>query len=83
MREPTSLTILDLALPGMDGLTFRRAHLVDPVLAEVPVAVYSGTDGVTVPGIVGHVQKTADPDVLLGHLAQACGKPTVAKSTSH
>ena len=65
-----SRPILGLALPGMDGLTFRRALLVDPVLAEVPVVMYSGTDGVTVPGIVGHV-------------ARACGKPTVAKWTSH
>src|SRR5258705_8215224 len=41
------LILLDLAMPDMDGLAFRREQMKDPALADLPVAVVSGA-GVTV-----------------------------------
>jgi CheY-like chemotaxis protein len=35
--------LLDLLMPAMDGLAFRRAQLADPDLRDVPVAVISVT----------------------------------------
>ena len=37
------LILLDLAMPGMNGLAFRQEQLRDPALADIPVAVISGT----------------------------------------
>lgn len=34
--------LLDLAMPVMDGLTFRRHQLADPKLRDVPVCIISG-----------------------------------------
>jgi CheY-like chemotaxis protein len=36
------LIVLDMAMPDMDGLEFRRRQLADPQLAAIPVAVVSG-----------------------------------------
>jgi two-component system, chemotaxis family, chemotaxis protein CheY len=35
------MILLDLAMPEMDGLGFRRAQLSDPELAAIPVVVVS------------------------------------------
>src|SRR5690348_16859762 len=66
------IVILDLELPGMDGCTFRQTLLKRPSTRKIPVVVYSGTTGVTVPRIVGFIDKAADPDVLLGLVAKVC-----------
>ncbi len=36
---PPAVILLDLSMPGMDGITFRRQQLSDPRLARVPVVV--------------------------------------------
>lgn len=36
-----SLILLDLAMPSMNGVEFRRQQLADPALAEIPVIVMS------------------------------------------
>jgi len=36
------LVLLDLTMPRLGGLEFRRAQLGDPTVASVPVAVMSG-----------------------------------------
>jgi CheY-like chemotaxis protein len=36
------LILLDMNLPGMDGLAFRREQLADPALAAIPVVAMSG-----------------------------------------
>lgn len=38
------LIVLDLKMPGMDGLTFLREIKSDPSLASVPVIVLTGSD---------------------------------------
>ena len=37
-----SLVLLDLRMPEMDGLEFRRRQLEDPGIASIPVLVISG-----------------------------------------
>jgi CheY-like chemotaxis protein len=36
------LVLLDLSMPRLGGLEFRRAQLGDPIVAAVPIAVMSG-----------------------------------------
>jgi len=36
--------LLDLMLPGMDGLAFRREQIADPLLRDIPVIAVSGVD---------------------------------------
>jgi CheY-like chemotaxis protein len=36
-----SLILLDLMMPGMDGLNFRRAQLADERLSSIPVIIVS------------------------------------------
>ncbi len=38
-----SLLILDMVMPWLNGVDFRRRQLCDPALAETPVLVLSGT----------------------------------------
>lgn len=68
--------VLDLAMPNLDGRTFRSALLALPDLADIPVVVYSVDQGENpVPGVVGHVRKGVDtPDVLLGLVEAACAR---------
>jgi CheY-like chemotaxis protein len=37
-----SLILLDLMMPGMNGLEFRAAQLLDPALATLPVVALTG-----------------------------------------
>lgn len=39
-----SVIVLDLRMPVMDGWTFRREQLLDPLLEHIPVVVLSGAD---------------------------------------
>ncbi len=41
-----SLIILDLAMPVMGGVEFRRCQRADPALAHIPVIVLSCTDDI-------------------------------------
>jgi CheY-like chemotaxis protein len=36
-----TLILLDLMMPGMDGIDFRRAQLADPALRDIPVVIIS------------------------------------------
>jgi CheY-like chemotaxis protein len=47
-----AVIVLDLRMPVMDGWTFRREQLRDPVLANIPVVVLSGADHDRVPEIL-------------------------------
>jgi two-component system response regulator MprA len=39
--------LLDLAMPVMDGFSFRAAQLLDPSIADIPVICVSGQHDVT------------------------------------
>jgi CheY-like chemotaxis protein len=66
--------VLDLALPGMQGDALREKLLAHKRFATIPVVVYSARDGVSLPNVIAHVRKSADPEVLLAAVARACGK---------
>ena len=75
------LILLDLAMPGMNGLAFRREQLKDPELAAIPVVVCSGTGFIPrkqteLTGIARFLRKPTDIKDLLqlfieyGHAAE-------------
>ena len=63
------LVLLDLSMPRLSGIEFRRAQLGDPSVADVPVAVMSGaTDAearALALGAVATLTKPLDFDALL------------------
>src|SRR5262249_48544762 len=62
--------VLDVAMPNMDGLTFRRALSADPRFADIPVIVYTASTMRTVPDVAGVFRKgTDDPGRLLTMLS--------------
>ncbi len=64
--------ILDLAMPIMDGATFRRILGEDERWASIPVIVYTAMPASNVPGVIGVFRKgTDDPQRLLDLLALA------------
>jgi len=66
--------VLDLAMPGMSGYEVHEELKRDPVLAKIPVVVFSALDDdERLRDVVAYVRKAADPDVLLRALERACG----------
>src|SRR5881398_1180973 len=67
--EVPCLVLLDLKMPRLGGLEFRRAQLGDPTVANVPVAVMSGATDLEqraqALGAVASVAKPIDIDLLL------------------
>lgn len=45
-QQRPSVILLDLKMPGMDGLTFCRSLRSDPLLRLIPVILISGTKSV-------------------------------------
>jgi CheY-like chemotaxis protein len=69
-----SAIVLDLAMPGMSGHEVHEELRRDPLLANIPVVVFSALDDDgRMQGIVAYIRKAVDPDVLLRAIAKACG----------
>ena len=72
----TSVVILDLMMPVMDGRTFREHQLADPALASIPVIVLSAeakaAELATSPGVHAVLRKPVDLEALLGALDALC-----------
>lgn len=70
------LVLLDLKMPRLGGGEFRRAQLVDPTVASVPVAVMSGLSDAEqraqALGAVATVMKPIDLDVLMDVVRRYC-----------
>ena len=61
-----SVVVLDVAMPNMDGVAFRRALSADARWADIPIIVYTAVPARHVPDVVGVFRKgTDDPDRLL------------------
>jgi len=70
------LVLLDLKMPRLGGLEFRRAQLGDPTVASVPVAVMSGVADLEqraqALGAVAIVAKPIDVDILMDIVNRYC-----------
>lgn len=79
-REPPSLVILDLMMPGMNGEAFRAAQLREPALAAIPVVVLSGAgriaDKASLLGVEA-VSKPIDLQILFDTVERFC--PSAAR----
>jgi CheY-like chemotaxis protein len=64
--------LLDLMMPVMDGWTFRSEQLKEARLAEIPVVVISGSQGVAREairlGAAGYLKKPFTIEMLLAQL---------------
>ena len=70
------LVLLDLTMPRLGGLEFRRAQLGDPTVASVPVAVMSGAIDLERRaqdlGAVASVAKPIDLEILRDVVRRYC-----------
>ena len=69
------LVLLDMLLPGMDGIDFRNAQLADGRIADIPVVILSGTAKHLPLGPLrpaGFLHKPVDPNQLLTVVRQHC-----------
>jgi CheY-like chemotaxis protein len=72
-----SLILLDLAMPVMDGWTFRRAQRSDPRLAHVPTVVLTASHGsdradIAALDVDAFLSKPFDPERLMDTVHQLC-----------
>jgi CheY-like chemotaxis protein len=70
-----ALILLDLMMPGMDGYQFRQQQMAEPLLAEIPVVLYTCCQhGPAVEPIeaAAVLQKPLDIDILLDVVATHC-----------
>lgn len=75
------MIFLDLTLPGMGGVEYRRKQLADPALAKVPTVLTSGRDDLRAwaakLGTQGYLRKPYSIDELYGTLDKISPAPSV------
>ena len=70
------LILLDVAMPFVDGMSFRRQQLEDPEIASIPVTVVSGhprkeKEAMRL-GVSGYLRKPISPRQLLEVVERHC-----------
>jgi len=77
-EEPeTSMILLDLLMPGIDGWKFREAQMQEPALASIPTVVITAIShdylkAGYLPGVLV-LPKPFDVPQLLAFVAEQCG----------
>ena len=75
------LILLDLMMPGVNGIEFRRAQLADPVLAKIPVVLMTGAPMIgrdpTLAGL-DTLTKPVDLSGVLSRVERHVAHPTVS-----
>jgi CheY-like chemotaxis protein len=83
-RQAPCLILLDLMMPVMDGISFRREQLKTPELAGIPVVVLSAYRDIEERAkdmnVVAYVKKPLDLDDLIGVARRYCGGPGCASA---
>lgn len=73
------LILLDLMMPVMDAMEFRKIQESDPKIASVPVLVMSADPNVDVKrltlGVNEYVRKPIDVETLLSAVEKVLGRP--------
>jgi CheY-like chemotaxis protein len=68
--------VLDVHMPRMDGIEFRRAQQADRALRDIPVAALSAVPrlhALTAPlAVAASVEKPIDPDQLIALIREHC-----------
>jgi CheY-like chemotaxis protein len=74
--EAPCLVLLDLKMPRLGGIEFRRAQLGDPTVANVPIAVMSGAGDLEqrahAMGAVATLAKPLNVDQLIEVVKRYC-----------
>lgn len=84
------LILMDIQLPGMDGLTLTRRLKADPAMADIPIVVLSAhamtrdIEMAREAGCVDYITKpiTDDPFTFLERIAHSLAAPAGPESTS-
>jgi CheY-like chemotaxis protein len=73
--EPPDLIILDVSLPGMDGLTLTRKLKADPATTDIPIIILTASamrgdeEAAYTAGANGYITKPIDVGRFPGQLA--------------
>jgi CheY-like chemotaxis protein len=77
-QQRPDVILLDLMMPGMDGVEFRAHQQKDPDLVAIPVVLISGGGGVAKKaeelGVAGYLTKPPELQHVLAEIARHCPK---------
>ena len=79
LNETPDLVLMDIGMPGVDGLTAVWSMRERPELAEVPVVIVSAYDSfdlraeATAEGCKGYLTKPLDPEMLISKVHEILG----------
>jgi|ERR1700761_4839937 CheY-like chemotaxis protein len=77
--RPPCMILLDLSMPVMDGVEFRRHQLQDPHIASVPVVVVTGKNGLDESEVLRPlttIHKPFDFNAMLHVVREHCPLPS-------
>lgn len=78
-RRDFCVILLDMRMPVMGGMEFRRAQMRDPKISSIPVVAFSADardrEEALALGISGSLSKPVDILQLLEAVASLCGDP--------
>jgi DNA-binding response OmpR family regulator len=74
-RDPPDLIVLDLSLPGVDGLAVRQEIAAQAITRDVPVVIVTGTDITANLNVACVLRKPVDPDDLVRAVKRCLSGP--------